>query len=210
MSYFPLYVELNGKKCAVIGGGAVAFRKVRTLMDYGAFVEITAPRLEPELERFVEENKGNISVNRREYKDQDLNGAFLVIAATNDEVVNRQIGISCHERKIAVNVVDDQKTCDFFFPALIKRGEVVVGISTGGKSPTLSRQLKEQIDEVLPEHLGEVAEDMIEYRDYVSSKVKSRKNRKLVFEKMLESAYARQGKLDLNGVNKIIEEFGGV
>ncbi|MEG0806679.1 MAG: bifunctional precorrin-2 dehydrogenase/sirohydrochlorin ferrochelatase [Lachnospiraceae bacterium] len=210
MSYFPLYVELNGKKCAVIGGGAVAFRKVRTLMDYGAFVEITAPRLEPELERFVEENKGNISVNRREYKDQDLNGAFLVIAATNDEVVNRQIGISCHERKIAVNVVDDQKTCDFFFPALIKRGEVVVGISTGGKSPTLSRQLKEQIDGVLPEHLGEVAEDMIEYRDYVSSKVKSRKNRKLVFEKMLESAYARQGKLDLNGVNKIIEEFGGV
>lgn len=210
MSYFPLYVELNGKKCAVIGGGAVAFRKVRTLMDYGAFVEITAPRLEPELERFVEENKGNISVNRREYKDQDLNGAFLVIAATNDEVVNRQIGISCHERKIAVNVVDDQKTCDFFFPALIKRGEVVVGISTGGKSPTLSRQLKEQIDEVLPVYLGEVAEDMIEYRDYVSSKVKSRKNRKLVFEKMLESAYAHQGKLDLNGVNKIIEEFGGV
>jgi len=140
-SYYPVFLDIAGKKCVVVGGGEVAFRKVNTLLENGAEVEVISPELCPELEATRE-----ISISHRPYQPGDLAGAFLAIVATDNRETNHQIAMEARSRGVLVNVVDDVEYCDFILPSLVHRGDITIAISTAGKSPALARKLRTRLE----------------------------------------------------------------
>jgi len=155
MAAFPIFIELEEYPCLVVGAGRIAARKIQTLVSYGAKITVTAPRVCDEVMRLAE--SGRIFLHRRAFEPGDLDGKGLVFVATDDEAVSHEVASLCRERHILVNVADVKPECDFYFPALVRRGDVVVGISSGGKSPALASQLRKEIDSRLPEGLPEFA-----------------------------------------------------
>ncbi|WP_312447788.1 precorrin-2 dehydrogenase/sirohydrochlorin ferrochelatase family protein [Lacrimispora sp.] len=204
VAYFPFFVDIEGKRCLIAGGGTVACRKALTLMDYGPDIVIVAPRVIPEMERLIKESGGKITWRCREFEDTDLETMDFVIAATSDEEVNRRISIWCRERKIPVNVADMQEECSFIFPALIKEGDITVGISTGGSSPALARYIKKQLIEAIPKGLGSLAQQLGLYRDMVREKVDSLSVRRSIFRAMTEEGI-RQGEFTREQAEELIE-----
>ena len=145
MPYFPLFIDLTNRPCLIVGGGRVAYRKAEKLRPYGAKITLIAPEFCPELEEMAD-------VDRlcRVFEDPDVRGMTLVISATDDADLNHRISQLCQAENIPVNVVDDRENCTFLFPSLVQKGELSVGISTGGASPTAAVWLKEQINALLP------------------------------------------------------------
>ena len=137
MGYFPFFVDLEGQPGLIVGGGTVALRKADKLLPYGPHLTVVSPHILPELERIP-----GLTLSRREFSPADLDGMLFAIAATDDRGLNRRIAELCRERHIPVNAVDDREACSFLFPALVKRGDLSVGISTGGASPTAAIWLK--------------------------------------------------------------------
>ena len=156
MSYFPLFMELKDRDCLVVGGGRVAWHKVKVLMDFGARVSVVAPAIIPEMGEL-----GPVQQFQREFSDGDVKGRTLVVAATDDEVLNRRISGLCQERGIPVNAVDQIQDCSFIFPAYVKQGEVVAAVSSGGQSPVMTQYLKAQIKPFMTEEIGELAASAI-------------------------------------------------
>ncbi|MFB2022024.1 bifunctional precorrin-2 dehydrogenase/sirohydrochlorin ferrochelatase [Pseudoflavonifractor sp. P01025] len=148
MAYFPLFIDLNQKQGLVVGGGAVAARKIRTLLPYGPHLTVCAPSVLPELEALP-----GLTLRREPFSPALLEGAFFVIAATDDQELNSHIARLCRERNIPVNVADPGTESTFLFPSVVRRGPLTVGISTGGKSPSAAHYLKEQIEGLLPDNL---------------------------------------------------------
>jgi precorrin-2 dehydrogenase/sirohydrochlorin ferrochelatase len=151
MRYYPVFLNLREKKCIVIGGGEVAERKVLSLLQAHAEVTVISPSLTEELESLRLQN--NITHIPREYREGDLDGAFLVIAATSDEEVNRRVFDEAEKRGILVNVVDSPGLCRFIVPSVIRREPLTIAISTSGVSPAIARTLREEIETLLPEAL---------------------------------------------------------
>ncbi|MDR1134584.1 MAG: bifunctional precorrin-2 dehydrogenase/sirohydrochlorin ferrochelatase [Clostridiales Family XIII bacterium] len=149
MPYFPLFINIEGRRCLVIGGGAVAARKAGALLEYGARVRIIAPDLSQETARLAQ--REGVEVVRRVYGGiEDLRGAALVISATHDVVVNTAVAHDSNELSIPVNVADVPALCTFYFPALVRRGELSVGFSTSGSCPRLAARFREWLDAQLP------------------------------------------------------------
>jgi len=144
-TYFPVFLDVRRKKCVVIGGGQVAFRKIRTLLDCGASVTVISPVLHPDLSELA--NKKSIQVIRRSYKSRDLKGAFIVIAATGTKETNRKVAKEAGRVGALVNVVDDPEPSDFIVPSLLRRGDLTIAISTGGMSPALARKIRTRLEE---------------------------------------------------------------
>lgn len=165
MAYFPLFVSLEGLPCLVIGGGKVAFRKIKTIQEYGAEVTVVSPEFCAEIER----NPG-LKLIRRKFEEKDLKDIKIVFAASSDADCNAEAARLCRDKKILINVADVADECDFFFPALVKRGEVVVGVSTGGKSPAIAAGVRKEIDRVLPEDLGAFTEEIGRLRKEIKDK----------------------------------------
>ena len=150
--YFPMFVPLEGRRGLVVGGGAVALRKLEKLAPYGASIRVIAPQILPEIAAMAD-----VEPVRRALKPSDLNEDWaFVIAATDDPHANHLIAEQCRQRRIPVNVVDDPAHCSFLFPALLQRGPFSVGISTGGASPTAAIWFKEQIEGLVPERLEDI------------------------------------------------------
>lgn len=165
MGYFPLYVDLKDKTWLIVGGGPVALRKARDLLDYGALVRVVALEAEEELKRL----EGAVRLDVRAFEDADLEQVDFVIAATSDALLNCRISRMCRERRIPVNVVDVKEECTFIFPSVIQEGPITIGISTGGMSPVIARWLKERIREALPEHVGTLTDELGIYREKVKA-----------------------------------------
>ena len=144
MSYYPIYLELEGKVVLVVGGGSVARRKVETLLAYGAVVHIVSKALTPELKKMVETDRilqiGDVFVEKH------LDHAFLAIAATDDTELNHVISRKARKRGILVNAVDQPLDCDFIVPSIIRKGDLSIAISTSGKSPALAKKIRKQMD----------------------------------------------------------------
>lgn len=155
MAYFPLFVSLDGLSCLVIGGGKVALRKIKTLQEYGAEVTVVSPEICPEIEEIP-----GLKLIRKRFEEVDLKDIKIVFAASSEEQCNREAARLCREKKILINVADVAEKCDFFFPALVKRGDVVVGVSTGGKSPAIASGVRKAIDKALPQDLGAFTEEI--------------------------------------------------
>src|SRR5438552_4288433 len=161
-TYFPVGLNLAGRWCLVVGGGPVAARRVRSLHEAGARIVVVAAevaaRLEHELRALAEE------VRLRPFVAEDLDGMFVVVAATDDRGVNREVAQLARSRGILVTCVDDPANCDFVLPAVIRRGAVQVSVSTGGASPALARHLRRLLDRLLPAEYAQLAEALAAVR----------------------------------------------
>lgn len=144
MAYYPVFLELADQPCVVIGGGVVAERKIAGLRVVGAVVTIVSPSLTPPLEQWVGE--GTVRHVQRVYRSGDLAGYRLAFAATGNSAVNAAVYQEGLERGVWVNAVDDPTHCDFILPGVVRRGHLIAAMATGGKSPALTRAIRDELD----------------------------------------------------------------
>lgn len=146
-AFYPMFLNIGGKRCVVVGGGKVALRKVRTLLEHGASVDIVSPDLCPQLVEMAEQRQ--IHTLRRHYQPGDLKKALIAIAATDDSDINRQVVKEARSEGVLVNVADDSENSDFIVPSYTHRGGVTIAISTAGKSPALARKIRTRLEQEL-------------------------------------------------------------
>lgn len=149
MAYYPSFLNIQGKRCVVIGGGKVALRKIKALLDCGTNVTVVSPALHRDLAQLAE--AGTISLIHRDYKAGDLKDAFIAIAATTETETNKRVAMEAKRRGILVNVVDDLEQSDFIVPSCLRRGELTIAVSTAGKSPALARKIRTRLEQDLGE-----------------------------------------------------------
>lgn len=152
MEMFPVFFKLDGRRCLVVGAGSIAAPKISSLLRAGGDVTVVAPRARPEVE--VQAGSRNLTWHDREFAATDLDGMFLVIVATDSQQVNHQVAELARTSKVLCNSVDDPPDCDFFYPSVVRRGDLQIAISTAGKSPALAQQLREEVDAMLPDDIG--------------------------------------------------------
>ena len=152
-SLFPMFLKLEGRNCLVLGAGSVGEQKIRSLMDCGARIHVVAPAASAAVKEWA--TRGALSWNQRPFESADLDGVFLVVAATSDVDVNHAIYREAQERGILCNVVDDPPHCDFYYPAVVRRGQLQIAISTAGLSPALAQRIRKQLEvEFSPAYAG--------------------------------------------------------
>lgn len=177
MAYFPLFVDIKDKKCLVVGGGKVATRKVGTLLSYGADVRVMSPGVCQEIVDLFKDygrNTGSgICRGLPEQKDleREIREAVLVVAASSDREANHQAAEICHRLGVPVNVVDAPGECSFFFPAVVKKGEISIGINTGGRSPLVSARIRRETEENVPDYYADIADQLGQLREGLKDKM---------------------------------------
>jgi precorrin-2 dehydrogenase / sirohydrochlorin ferrochelatase len=144
VKYYPVFWDIKDKKCVVVGGGEVAIRKVERLLDCGAIVSVISPQLNPELTALKAE--GAIEHIAADYDIRYTEGAAMIIGATDNEKINAAIASAARNLGIPVNIVDDPQKCDFILPSVMERGDLIIAIGTGGKSPALARHIREELE----------------------------------------------------------------
>ena len=147
--YYPIFLNLEGKKCVVVGGGEVALRKVRALLDSGARVVVVSPTLNSDLAQLARVE--TISLISREYEPKDLKDAVIVVAATDIAEVNQNIAKKARKHGILVNVVDRPEESDFIMPSLVRRGDLILAASTSGASPALAKKIRMRLEQTFGE-----------------------------------------------------------
>jgi siroheme synthase-like protein len=153
--YYPVSLNIRGRRCVVVGGGQVALRKVAVLLEHGAHVEVVSPNLCSELASLAE--KKEIGALSREYQTGDLKDAFIVVVATDNIVTNRRVVMEARRKAVLVNVVDDAENSDFIAPSYLRRGDVTIAISTSGKSPALARKIRTRLEEEFSDDYAQLA-----------------------------------------------------
>lgn len=148
--YYPVMLNLSGRLVVIIGGGTVAARKVRELIESGAIVHIISPEINEEIDRLITENRKTISFSQRTYKKGDLLGAALVYSTTDNPEVNKNVYGEAEEHNIFINAVDDPENCSFIVPSVIRRGDLVVAVSTSGNSPAMAARLRRELEKNIP------------------------------------------------------------
>jgi precorrin-2 dehydrogenase/sirohydrochlorin ferrochelatase len=152
--YYPIFLDIEDRDVVIIGGGPVCERKAETMMKYGARVTVVAPEFTDQIAQWAK--SGALKIRKKKYDPNDLDGASIVIASTDDESVNTQIASDCRKRKIPVNVVDVTHLCEFIVPAIVESGSIQLAVSTGGKSPALARTLKEDLQKFVGPEYAEI------------------------------------------------------
>ncbi len=190
MQYLPVSLKLRDAPVVLVGGGTVATRKARLLLRAGASLTVVSPEIEPELERLLSENGG--TWQRSLYAESDLHGRRLVVAATPDSAVNRQVHDDAMALALPVNVVDNPELCTVIFPAIIDRDPLLIAVSSSGESPVLARILRRKIEALVPGAFGRLARFAGRLRDPVKTAIPEEGARRLFWESILEGAVAEQ------------------
>lgn len=185
MAYFPMFLDINNKWCLVVGGGEVALRKAKVLLDFGAYVSVVAWDVDKEIRKLP------VSVCERHFVTEDMDGVALVVAATDDPKFNHKIAEQARIREIPVNAVDQPKDCTFIFPSYVKKQNVVGAFSSSGNSPVLAQYLKEETKKVLTDELGMINEYMGSIRSTVKGVLATESERKKVYRAVLEELLKR-------------------
>ncbi len=186
MKTYPIsLIGLEGRRAVVVGGGDVAARKVAGLLQTSAQVTLVSPELTQELADLAA--AGQIAAITRDYQEGDLAGAFLAIAATDDAAVNRAVWDEAGRRGCLINVVDDPAHSNFIVPAVVRRGEVTVAVSTGGASPALARRLKEQLEQTIGPEYGILAELLAALRPELLARFRAGKPRLAAALRLVDS-----------------------
>ncbi len=192
--YYPVNLDIKGKRCLVVGGGEVAYQKVKGLLRAGAKVTVVAPRLVARLSAM--KRSGKIQWLARSFQKKILRGYFLAIVATDDREVNSEIGRLCREKNILVNVVDQPVDCSFTVPSLLRRGSLMIAISTNGASPALSKAIRKDLESRYGADFGEFLSLMGSLRQEAIERIPEQPLRKRRFEKVIASevlSLIRQG-----------------
>lgn len=180
--FYPLFIDLKDRLVVVVGGGMVAWRKIETLRRAGARVKVVAPEV---VEKIAQDE--GIEVVRRDYEPGDLDGAFLAIAATDDEKTNIAVSRDADSRRVFCNVVDQPRLCSFIVPSVVEKGPIKIAISTGGVSPALSKKMRIRIGKLLGDEYSILALIMGRIRPIVLSGEGGREDRKRIFEVLIDS-----------------------
>ncbi|MCD8018828.1 MAG: bifunctional precorrin-2 dehydrogenase/sirohydrochlorin ferrochelatase [Clostridiales bacterium] len=204
MAHFPLFIDITHKKCLVVGGGRVALRKVETLLRYEAKVEVIAESICPEIREMLPADQ----IRYGGVTETDFEDAVLVVAATASREVNHRVYEACARDRIPVNVVDAPEECTFLFPAVVKRGDISIGINTGGKSPLVSSHIRKQIEEAVPDDYGEIAKQLGQLREYGKEHFPDETVRRAILKAAASEAFAKGGVLTREEIDKILKEKG--
>ena len=191
MAYFPMYIDLEGKKVIVVGGGKAALRKINSLLYFGAKIAVIAPKVCDDIKAI----KG-INVH-----------ADIVVAATRRPEINAKIGTYCNDRGIMVNVADNKELSSFLFPGVIVRGDLVVGVTTGGNSQAVSKQIRNMIDRMLPEEYEALTRKMGAYTELANVNIKSTALREEALDELVKVALSNKCVLDDKKANKVLDKY---
>ncbi|MCL5883613.1 MAG: bifunctional precorrin-2 dehydrogenase/sirohydrochlorin ferrochelatase [Actinobacteria bacterium] len=186
MVLYPANIKIEGRPCVIIGGGRVAARKAASLLECGARVRVVSPELDNGFDELAGGQAQGVADGRagefthvaRPYQAGDLEGSFLVIAATDDEAVNRAVEAEAQERGLLLNVVDKPEQCNFYVPSSVRRGELMLTVSTGGQLPALSKRLRRRFEEEFPAEWAMALELLGEARGQVISRLKDESRKK--------------------------------
>ena len=177
--YYPILLNIQDKKCLVVGGGNVAWRKVCSLKDAGARVTVVSPEFCHEMEK-----ETGIERIQQKYDEGFLNGVLVVVASTDDEEVNKKVYYDAVKMGILVNVVDRPEICSFIVPATIIRGDLSISISTGGASPALARNIRENLEKQFGDEYGEFAKLLSETRRKILSEISNESIRRDILQRI--------------------------
>jgi len=187
MDYLPIFTDVRNKLCLVVGGGEVGKRKAGTLLEAGAKVRVVAPQIDPVLAKMQ-----HVDSLLTRFEPEHLDGVTLVIAATSDRNVNRQVSELAHARSILVNVVDDPELCSFIMPAILDRSPLMVAFSSGGASPVLTRIMRGKLETMIPQNYSRLAAFAERFREIVKQQVTNPNKRRIFWENALEGIVAEK------------------
>jgi precorrin-2 dehydrogenase/sirohydrochlorin ferrochelatase len=185
MRYYPIGLDISGRRCLVIGGGEVGERKAQRLLECGALVTVVGKRLTRTLDGL--RRKGRIDHVRADYEKGHLEGAFLVIGATDDRAVNDRIFRDARQLSVLANIVDDPERCDFILPALCRQGELVITVGTEGRSPALAKKLRRELEERYGPEYQILLKIMGEVRKTIIDRGRGADENRKVFEALVDS-----------------------
>lgn len=188
MDRLPIFLQLSGKSCLVVGGGTIASRKVRLVLRTGAKITVVAPDLTPELRKLCD--SGSIAHAAGQYRPRLIRERWLIVAATDDAALNRRVAADAEAAGRWCNVVDDNDASSFIFPAIVDRSPVIVAISTSGNAPVLARQLKTKIEAWLPARIGELALQAGHWRALVKKRFGSLRERRRFWQRFFDGPVA--------------------
>lgn len=189
MPLFPIFINLEGRRVLIAGGGHVALRKAERLSPYGADIFAVAPEFIPGFAGIP-----GVTLLERRFEPGDIDGAALVIAATDDPELNAAVSELCRWENVPVNVVDDLEKCSFVFPALVQRGELSVGISTGGASPSAAQYIRRGVEQLVPEGFEGILDFLSSHRAQVKESL-APERRAAAFAALFERCLERGGPL---------------
>ncbi len=183
MRYYPVHLDIQNRKCLVVGAGSVGTRKVKTLLKCGAKVTVISPNVSAQLKELAA--TGAITLHQRSYRSADLDGVFLVIGATDDAPLNRQISSDAERRNTLCNIADRPQDCNFILPAIINRGDLTISISTSGKSPALAKTLRKRLEEQFGDEYAVFLQLMGAIRKKLLSQAHEPEVHKQLFEQLI-------------------------
>lgn len=185
MKYYPVFLDVRGRRCIVVGGGQVAERKALALFDAGADLSLVSPELTPALRNLA--LKGKIVHHPKQFDDQDLSGAYLVIAATNDAAVNEDVARTARKAGILVNAATSPDEGTFVVPSVVERGDLLIAISTCGDSPALARKVREDLERSYGPEYGVFLEKMSMLRRRLLQAVADENVRRKIYQAVVDS-----------------------
>ena len=183
MRYYPVNLDIQGRRCLVVGGGRVGARKVDTLVQCGAAVTVVSPEVAPAVMHLAAEKA--IVLKQRPYRASDVEGVFLVIGATDDQTLNRQIHTDAERLNLLCNIADRPEICNFILPAIVRRGSFVMAISTAGKSPAFAKHIRKRLETQFGPEYGVVLELMGAIRNKLLADAHEPEAHKPLFERLI-------------------------
>jgi precorrin-2 dehydrogenase / sirohydrochlorin ferrochelatase len=169
MGLYPVFADLTNRLAVIAGGGDVAFRKVKGLLEAGAKIRIVAPEIQKNIIDLQRQNPESIEIIKREYRHGDIKGAYIVFTATGNPDVNKAVFKETEEKRILMNSSDDPENCSFYVPSVGRKGSLVLAVSTSGASPAMAAKLRRSIEKSLPENIEEVLSSLNEARSVLKS-----------------------------------------
>jgi precorrin-2 dehydrogenase / sirohydrochlorin ferrochelatase len=208
MMFYPVYLNLKNKRVVVIGGGEVAERKMESLLGTGASISVISPEVTPRIQAVADQKQ--IDLHRRAYASGDCDGATLVFSATDDAKASEQVFQDATGAGAWVNTADQPALCDFIMPAVVRRGDVAIAISTGGTSPGLAARLRQKIAMLIGPEYGRLAHLLSEARPKIREQVHDVRKRKELHERILDSDIIERLKQnDMAGAQRLLREIIG-
>jgi precorrin-2 dehydrogenase/sirohydrochlorin ferrochelatase len=208
MRYYPVNLDIRNRNCLVVGGGDVGTRKVMTLLDCGAMVVVVSPAVTEKIEELS--NKGLIKLERRGFKPTDLDQMFLVIGATDNPELNRQIHTGAERLGMLCNIADRPEVCNFILPAIVNRGDLIIAISTSGKSPAFAKKMRKDLEKKFGTEYAEFLTLMGGIRTKLLSEDHEPEAHKHVFENLIKRDLVTLIKhRDIAAINSLLFEILG-
>ena len=208
MRYYPAYLDISGRICLVVGGGSVATRKVQTLLNCGARVTVVSPEVTEKIHDLFEQ--GQIVLKLRPYHRKDLDSVFLVIGATNDESLNMIISGDAADKHLLCNIADRPEVCNFILPSIVHRGDLIISVSTSGKSPAMAKAIRQELEKQFGQEYADFLRLMGAIRKKLLSQAHEPEAHKPIFERLIN-----QGLLDMirnnqtSAINGLLEDVLG-